>query len=193
MQLLKGVDMPAPELSEFDQIVEGRKLLDGPPGGGRGRGGGMNGNDGLSRTSQHVQPVGGGLVGTTPLGRMLAAGLSGPPGTAYGGIPMGGYGAGNAGMATATAAYGVGYRSTTVSSYAGPPQGMGGGGGYGGQYGAQSGGYGPPNSSYPAAPMGGYSGGYGAAPPGANNFGNQRGGSLLHQLGGAFGSGWSSS
>lgn len=31
-QLLKGLDLPPPVLSDVDQIVEARKLLDGPPG-----------------------------------------------------------------------------------------------------------------------------------------------------------------
>jgi hypothetical protein len=207
-QLLKGVDLPPPELTELDLIIEGRKLLDGPPGG-RGRGGGMN--DHGMRTSQHVMPVGGGLVGSTPLGRMLAAGLSGPPTPGYGGMGMGmgmgGYGGANVGMVAATGAYGVGYSAMSGGSgYGAPSPNMGGAAGYGGQqhYGAQSGGYGRQQNSrdyggsgaqsYSGAPGGGY-GGYGGAPAqntyggGSGGYGPQGGSSLLHQLGNSFGNG----
>ncbi len=206
IQLLKGVDLPPAELTELDNIIEGRKLLDGPPGG-RGRGGGGMNDHGMGRTSHHVMPVGGGLVGSTPLGRMLAAGLSGPPTPGYGGMGMGGYGAGNAGMVAATGAYGLGYNAMGGGAQAYPPN-MG----YGGQgqqhYGAQSGGYGRQQNSgaqpysgaqgqqhYGGGGGGGYGGGgYGGGAAqntygGSGGYGPPGGSSLLHQLGNSFGNG----
>lgn len=81
-QLLPGLKLPDPILSEMDHVVEGRKLLDGPPGGGRGRGGG-GGGGGYGSLRQAGPP--GGLQGNNPMQRMINAGLTGGPMGGHGG------------------------------------------------------------------------------------------------------------
>ena len=84
-KLLPGIVLPEPELTEMDRIVEGRKILDGPPRGsgrGGGRGNGPGYHDGSRPSNMHQAQAGNVQYGgghQTPMQRMIAAGLSGPP------------------------------------------------------------------------------------------------------------------
>jgi 5'-3' exoribonuclease 2 len=165
-KLLPNVVLDDPVLTEMDTIVEGRKLLDGPPGG-RGRGRGPAYHDG-SRPSHmqaaHMQQYGNAMQAQNPMARMIAAGLAGPP--MGGGRPepprQNGFGA------PRQQAYGMG--QAQVGGYGGLAQG-GGGGGYNG--------YRPPEPAFRAgATGGGYDdrgGGYGGA-YGSGGGGSDRGG-----------------
>ena len=117
-------------LTEMDRIVEGRKLLDGPPGGGRG-GGRPQYHDGSRRPDERgggagSSQYGGQHMGHTPMHRMINMGLTG--------APMG-MGRGGGGYEP---------RGSTGPGYGGPkpppPVHQYGGGGYGGYHGGGGGG-----------------------------------------------------